>query len=115
MILALTSKSTIRRYSPQLVKRLGQAGARHLVKHRQTIGLEARHAAIPEGRAGGQRQQMGQEIGNLIEQINAQIFILNADMHMHAANQQTPRGNLHILGQQVIALALRMGLFSHSP
>ena len=34
---------------------------------------------------------MRQEIRELVEQIDAQVFVLDADMHMHAANQHPSR------------------------
>ena len=47
---------------------------------------------------------MRQEIGRLAEQVDAQILVLDADMHMHAADHQPPRHVLEIAREHVVAL-----------
>ena len=39
---------------------------------------------------------MRQEVGGLVQQVDAQLVILDADMHMHAADQQPPRDPLQV-------------------
>ena len=53
---------------------------------------------------------MGQEIGQLVQQLDAQIVIVNPDMDMHAAGQKPARHNLHVLGQGVITILVGMFL-----
>ena len=51
---------------------------------------------------------MRQEIGRLAEQVDAQILVLDADMHMHAADHEPPRHVLEIAGEHVVALLVGM-------
>jgi hypothetical protein len=53
-----------------------------------------------------------EEIGRLAEQVNAQVFILDADMHMHAANYQPAGYLLQVLRENVIALLVGVLLAS---
>ena len=46
---------------------------------------------------------MRQEIGQLVEEIYAQVFILDANMDVHARNQHAPHHQLQILGQHRVA------------
>ena len=55
---------------------------------------------------------MRQEIGGLAEEVDAQVVVLDADMHMHAADQQPPRHLLQILGEHVVALLVGVLLAS---
>ena len=83
------------------LEQLGQAGARHLVEHGDAVGFQPGILALPEGRGGPERQQMGQEIGHLAHQVDAQLRIVEPDMDMHAADDQPPRRRLEIAGQRV--------------
>ena len=47
---------------------------------------------------------MRQEIGRLAEQVDAQILVLDADMHMHAADHEPARHVLEIAREHVVAL-----------
>ena len=53
---------------------------------------------------------MRQEIGHLIQQVIAQFGIFNAHMHMHAADKQPFRQMLHIFGENIVAILVRMPL-----
>src|SRR3546814_2806123 len=52
----------------EAVEALRQAGARQLLEHREAIALEAGHLAAPERRGGRQRQQVRQEVGDLLHE-----------------------------------------------
>jgi len=54
---------------------------------------------------------MGQEVGDLIHQIQAQFVVVDADMHMHAADHQPPDNRLQVLGDDLIAFSLGRALF----
>src|SRR5690606_38752563 len=49
-----------------------------------------------------------QEVAELIHQIDAQLLVLDADVHMHAADQEAARSRLHLLEERVIARTLGM-------
>ena len=51
---------------------------------------------------------MRQEIRGLVEQIDPELVVLDADMDMHAADHQTARHVLEILGEDVVALLVGM-------
>ena len=53
---------------------------------------------------------MRQEIRDLIHQVNSQLVVANTNMHMHAANNESPRGALHFVGQVKIAFLLSVFL-----
>jgi len=53
---------------------------------------------------------MRQKIGQLVQQLDAEIVIVNPDMNMHAAGQKPARHHLHALGQDVIAILVVMFL-----
>jgi len=93
---------------PVAVELRRQAGARQLVPDRHAVGLEPGLAAAPEWRRGAECQQVRQEITDLAHQINPQIVVLDADMNMHAADQQSPRDGLHALSQDVVAILFGM-------
>ena len=80
------------------------AGAGQLVEHRQAVGLEPGRLPLPERRGGGERKEMRQEICRLAEQVDAQILVLDADMHMHAADHQPARHLLQVAREHVVAL-----------
>ena len=58
---------------------------------------------------------MRQEIGCLVEEVDPQVVVLDAHMHVHAADDQPPHDVLQVLRQHVVAflvgvvLALPMG------
>ena len=51
---------------------------------------------------------MRQEVGGLAEQVDAQVVVLDADMNMHAADDEPPRHVLQVLGKDVVALFVGM-------
>ena len=47
---------------------------------------------------------MGQEVGRLSQQVDAQIVVLDPDMNVHAANHEPARDLLQVLRQRIVAL-----------
>jgi len=64
------------------------AGAGQFVEHGEPVGFEPRDVALPERRRGREREQMRQEIGGLAEEIDAELVVVDADMNMHAADDE---------------------------
>ncbi len=65
----------------------------------------------PKRRGTGERQQVRQEISELVHQVNAQGIVTNANMYVHAADQQSPRRALHLGAQRVVTFLPRGFLF----
>ena len=53
-----------------------------------------------------EREQVRQEIGRLVQQIDAQLVVGDADMDMHPADRETPADALQIALQALVADAL---------
>ena len=53
---------------------------------------------------------MGQEIVDLIEQVDAQLLVLDADMDVHARDQEPPRHALHVAREDVVAFLVGVRL-----
>ena len=91
-------------------KTLGQPGTRQCIKHGEAIALEPGITAFPKWRRTGQRKKVRQEIRHLVHQVDTQLVVFDADMHVHTANQEPPGGALHLNRQLVIALLARVFL-----
>ena len=87
-------------------KTLWCAGARKLVEDGQAIRFEPGVFTLPERRGGRQCQQVRQEIGGLVQEIDAQLIIGDADMHMHAADRKAPTDTLQISLEGAVSYAL---------
>src|SRR5215472_4777678 len=87
-------------------KALGRAGARQFVEDGEAIRFEPGIFALPERRGGRHRQQVRQEIGGLVQQIDAQLIVEDADMHMHAADRKAPPDTLQISLEGSVSYAL---------
>ena len=92
------------------VELLRQASAGEFVENADPIGFQAGILALPERRRRTERQDVGQKIGNLIQQIDPMFRILDPDMDMHAADQQPLRQRLHVLGQNIVSILIGMTL-----
>ncbi len=90
---------------------LRQTGARQRIKDCQTVTLESRIAPLPERRRAGQGEQVRQEIRHLVHQVDAQFVVVDADMNVHAADEQSSRRRLHFDSQGVVTVFLRLLLF----
>ena len=53
---------------------------------------------------------MRQEIGKLVEQVEAHRLVLDGDMNVHAADEQPARHDLHVPGDRVVALLVGVHL-----
>ncbi len=53
---------------------------------------------------------MRQEIAELIHQVVARLVVRHSEMHVHAADQQALRHALHVAGEQVVAVLVRVAL-----
>jgi hypothetical protein len=51
-----------------------------------------------------------QEIRELAHQVDARLLVLDADVHVHAADQQPPRRRLQLAAEAVVALLVGMAL-----
>ena len=54
---------------------------------------------------------MRQKVGHLIHQIDTQLIVVNADVHMHATDDQPPRRTLHLMCERFVAILVRVFLF----
>ena len=90
---------------------LRQAGAWQGIKDRETVTLESCIAPLPERRRAGQGEQVRQKIRHLVHQIDAQFVIVDTDMNVHAADEQSSRRRLHFDSQGVVTVFLRLLLF----
>ena len=63
-------------------------GARKGPEDRAAVRLEPRFASDPEGRAGGEAQQMWQEVARHIAGIDQELMVLDADVHMGPKDEQ---------------------------
>ena len=89
---------------------VGQPGARQGVEDGQAVARQPGVLASPERRRATQRQQVGQEIGRLGHQVDAQVLVLDADMDMAAADQHPPPRRAEVGAQFVIARLAGMAL-----
>ena len=89
---------------PVTVESLGNTRSRHRVEYRQTVGFQARVLALPERRRGAQGQEVGQEVADLVHQIDAQVVVGDAHVDVHAANEQPPDRPLHVAREGVVPL-----------
>ena len=72
--------------------------------------LEAGILAAPERRAGRQRQQVRQEVADLVHQVDAQVLVLDRGMDVHAADHLAPGQQPEVVGQRLVALLLGAAL-----
>jgi hypothetical protein len=85
-------------------------GARHIVENGQAIACQPRVLPLPVGRGPAQRQQVRQEIGGLVHQVDPGVVVLDPDMHVHPGNQQPPRHPGEVVLQHVVAFLVGMVL-----
>ena len=53
---------------------------------------------------------MRQEVAHLVHEVDPQLLVLDADMDMHAADEQTVGHGLHVVGEPLIALLVHIVL-----
>jgi hypothetical protein len=86
------------------VEGLGDARARQIAEDGRPERLEPGILPFPERRGGAQRQEMGEEVGRLVHQVDAQLDVLDPGMDVHAADHEPARQGLEVLGQDAIAV-----------
>src|SRR5690606_24469955 len=79
---------------------------RQRIEDGQPVTLEAGVAAVPERRRARQREEVRQEIAELVHEIDAQLLVADTDVNVHAADDQSSRRRLHFGTQQVVTLLL---------
>src|SRR5260370_3654320 len=82
---------------------LRSTGARHLVKDGEAVGFEPVVLALPERRRGRQCQQVRQEVRGLVQQIDAQLVVGDADMDVHSADREARADALQIALEALVA------------
>ncbi len=85
-----------------------QTRAGEVVEHRDAVRSETGVFALPERRGCRQREQMGQEVRHLSQQIVAQRVVSDADVHVAPADEQ-PSGDAGEVSFQA-AIALLVGV-----
>ena len=85
-----TSRSTVCAILLPALEAAGQARARQLLVGGEAIALEAGVLAFRERRGGREHQQVRQEIARLVHEVDAQLVVLDADVHVHAADDEAP-------------------------
>src|SRR5581483_2693522 len=83
-----------------------QPGARQLLVGREAVALEAGILALGERRGGGEHQQVRQEIARLVHEIDSELVVLDADVHVHAADDEAAAHSGEVAGDGLIAVAL---------
>ena len=63
--------------------------------------------AFPERRRARQRQQVRQEVRELVHQVDAQLVVVDADVHVHAADHHAARGGLHFARHGGVVVLVR--------
>ena len=84
-------------------KRIGNAGARKVLKYLGAIALVAGIESQPERRIGGQRHDVRQKIAHRIHDADGGFAVLDAHMHMQAEDEVGAGHQLQILHHLVIA------------
>ena len=84
----------------------GQARARQLLVGGEAVALEAGVLALGERRGGREHQQVRQEIARLVHEVDAQLVVLDADVHVHAADDEAAADAGEVAGDGLVALAL---------
>ena len=75
---------------PPSSRSAGQARARQLLVGGEAVALEAGVLALRERRGGREHQQVRQEVARLVHEVDAQLVVLDADVHVHAADDEPP-------------------------
>ena len=78
-------------------ERVGDVRARKAVEHLAPVRLQAGVHADPERRVGRERQQVRQEVAQLVHQVNQRLAVLDADVHVEAEDEVRARDHLHVL------------------
>ena len=85
---------------------IGQAGARQLVVGGEAVALEAGVLAFDERRGGREHEQVRQEVARLVHEVDAQLVVVDAGVHVHAADDEAPADAGEVAGNGLVAGAL---------
>jgi hypothetical protein len=81
-----------------------KSGTWQCVENGQPITFEPRVTTLPKGRGTGECQQVRQEVAHLVHQVDAQRIVIDADVHVHAADEQAPGSTLHFGRERIVAV-----------
>src|SRR5712664_1888056 len=84
---------------------LGNAGARETAKDGGAEGFQAGVAAHPEGRAGGESEQVREEVADHVHHVDRGLLVGHGDVYVHAEDQEGARKLLEFLDDVLVALA----------
>src|SRR6185369_16605780 len=73
-------------FRPALIN-VGDVGARKLIEHLAAVRPQPGIHAQPEGRVGGQREQVRQEVAGAVHQLNGGFPVLHADVNVESENE----------------------------
>src|SRR6267154_594798 len=88
----------------------GHAGAREAAENGGAERFQAGVAAHPEGRTGGEREQVREEIADHVHHVDGGLFVGHGDVNVHAKNQQGTRELLEFFDNVLVTLAGRNDL-----
>src|SRR5216684_5789698 len=83
----------------------GNAGAREAAEDRGTEGFQAGVAAHPERRAGGESEQVREEVADHVHHVDRGLLVGHGDVDVHAEDQEGARKLLEFLDDVLVALA----------
>jgi hypothetical protein len=81
------------------------AASRKPAEDRRPVRLEARIAPLPERRAGREREQVGQEVAGLVQELDRAGAIGDGDVDVQPEDQERARQLLELLDDVLVALA----------
>ncbi len=85
----------------------GHAGPGEAAEDDAAVRFQPRVAPVPEGRAGGETEDVGQEVAGDVQRVDQEVPVLDADVHMGPEDQQALRQVLHVLLHAEIPLQRR--------
>ena len=86
---------------------VGDVSARELLEDLGAIALQTGVRPHPERRAGREREHVRQEISRGIHQVDLRLAVLDADVDVHAEDQQRLGEHLHFVDQRVVVFVRR--------
>src|SRR3989442_742834 len=88
----------------------GHTGARKAAEDRRAKRLEPGISAHPERRAGGERQEMREEVAHAVHHVDGSLLVGHGDVDVHAEDEQGSRELPHLFDDVLITLAGRNNL-----
>ena len=84
---------------------IGDAGAREPAKDGRPIRLQARIAPHPEGRAGGEREQVREEVARGVHEVDGRAAVGHRHVDVHAEDEQRACELLELFDDVLVPLA----------